>query len=59
MPVITGYTKVLIFFHGVGGQGNDWKKLLENVVPSGTKLVLPTAPTLPVHMFGLKEMTSW
>jgi predicted esterase len=51
--------KVLIFLHGVGGSGNDFTNFLEKIVPSSTRLILPTAPKAAVSMFGLMEMNSW
>jgi predicted esterase len=50
---------VLIFLHGVGGSGDDFNHYLQKIVPSSTRLILPTAPKAAVSMFGLMEMNSW
>ena len=50
---------VLIFLHGVGGSGDDFTNFLQKIVPSSTRLILPTAPKAAVSMFGLMEMNSW
>ena len=50
---------VLIFLHGVGGSGDDFTHFLQKIVPSSTRLILPTAPKAAVSMFGLLEINSW
>jgi len=50
---------VLIFLHGAGGSGDEWSSFLQDIVPSKTKLILPTAPKATVAMFGWMEMNSW
>ena len=54
-----GDVPVLIFLHGVGGSGDDWTNFLQKIVPANTRLILPTAPKVPVNMFGFIEMNSW
>ena len=54
-----GDVPVLIFLHGVGGTGSEWTNFLLKIVPDNTRLFLPTAPCVPVNMFGLIEMNSW
>ena len=54
-----GYERVLIFLHGVGGCGEEWTRFWKKIVPSNTKLVLPTAPLSPVTLYFGKEMNSW
>ena len=53
------YDKVLIFLHGVGGSGSEWIRFLQKIVPANTKVILPTAPTSPVTLYGGIVMNSW
>ena len=53
------YERVLIFLHGVGGCGEEWARFWKKIIPSNTKLVLPTAPSSPVTLYFGKEMNSW
>ena len=53
------HQQLVIFLHGVGGSGSEWKRFLQKILPSGTKLILPSAPTAPVDLFLGREMSSW
>ena len=53
------YQHVVIFLHGVGGSGSEWKRFLQKILPPRTKLILPSAPVAPVDLFFGREMSSW
>ena len=53
------YKHVVIFLHGVGGSGSEWKRFLQKILPPRTKLILPSAPVAPVDLFFGREMSSW
>ena len=50
---------VVIFLHGVGGCGEEWKDRLAGILPTGTRIHTPTAPTAQVTLFGNKHCNSW
>ena len=50
---------VVIFLHGVGGCGGEWRDRLAGILPPGTRIHTPTAPTAPVTLFGNKDCNSW
>ena len=50
---------MLIFLHGVGGCGAEWEAWLRATLPPSTRLLLPTAATAAVAMYGGTEMNSW
>ena len=50
---------VVIFLHGVGGCGGEWRERLAGLLPPGTRICTPTAPTAPVTLFGNKQCNSW
>merc|ERR1719167_1172170 len=54
----TGIGGVFIFLHGIGGNGSEWE-VLRDLVPSATKLVVPTAEEAPVALFGNQVCRSW
>ena len=53
------YDKVLLFLHGVGGTGREWVNFWKKILPSKTKLILPTAPTANVTLYGGARLNSW
>jgi len=50
----------LIWFHGLGDQGNGWAQILSEVVTKhGVKVICPNAASRPVHLnFGM-SMPAW
>ena len=49
----------LIFLHGLGGTGEGWVSNLTSIMPGHVKIILPTAPTMPVTLHLGAQMTSW
>jgi len=49
---------VVIFLHGVGGSGDEWKGL-SSLMPSSVTLIVPTAEEAPVALFGNQVCPSW
>eukprot|EP01060_Flectonema_neradi_P038457 TRINITY_DN806_c0_g1_i1.p1 TRINITY_DN806_c0_g1~~TRINITY_DN806_c0_g1_i1.p1 ORF type:complete len:258 (+),score=56.84 TRINITY_DN806_c0_g1_i1:71-775(+) len=52
------HTATMIFMHGLGDTGAGWSDLLDGRLP-GVKVVLPTAPTMPVSLNQGYEMPAW
>ena len=50
---------VVLFLHGVGGCGGEWRDRLAWILPPGTRIHTPTEPTAPVTLFGNKHCNSW
>lgn len=52
----------LIFLHGLGDSGHGWASTLEqtlaDVFPS-LRIVIPTAPTLPLTINGGQKISQW
>ena len=56
------HTHTLIFMHGLGDNGENYKPLFGKGGPlnvPGLKVLLPTAPESPVTCNGGVKMTSW
>ena len=48
----------MIFMHGLGDTGAGWSELLDGRLP-GVKVVLPTAPIMPVTLNAGYKMNAW
>ena len=61
LPNKEAHKATLVFMHGLGDTGMGWKepmKALQGAFP-GLKVVLPTAPDLPVSLNGGMMMPAW
>jgi len=53
------YTKVILFFHGLGDTAEGWADTVSKLGFSRTKLIFPTAPLRPISLNYGHEMTGW
>lgn len=59
VPTSGKYSKVVLWFHGLGDEADGWSELMPNLGLEDTKFVLPTAQTLPITLNGGFKMTGW
>lgn len=59
LPAATNHTSTVIFLHGLGDTGNGWAAAMSEIKPPHTKVILPTAPTIPVTINAGAKMPSW
>uniref|UniRef100_A0A8D9ABH2 palmitoyl-protein hydrolase n=2 Tax=Cacopsylla melanoneura TaxID=428564 RepID=A0A8D9ABH2_9HEMI len=52
-------TSSLIFLHGLGDTGHGWASSMAELKPPHTKVICPTADTMPVTLNGGYPMPSW
>ncbi|KAL1450938.1 hypothetical protein WDU94_003245, partial [Cyamophila willieti] len=55
----TKQTSSLIFLHGLGDTGHGWASSMAELKPPHTKVICPTADTMPVTLNGGYPMPSW
>ncbi|XP_073968624.1 acyl-protein thioesterase 1 isoform X2 [Rhodnius prolixus] len=53
------HTATIIFLHGLGDTGHGWASAISAIRPSFTKVICPTAPTMPVTLNSGFRMPSW
>lgn len=49
----------VVFLHGIGDNGQSWSQLLETLPLPNIKWICPTAPSLPITLFGGFPSTAW
>ncbi|KAL6974302.1 lysophospholipase [Sarracenia purpurea var. burkii] len=49
----------VVWLHGLGDNGASWSQLLETLPLPNIKWICPTAPSLPVSLFGGYPSTAW
>lgn len=59
IPPSTSHTSTVIFLHGLGDTGHGWASAMSEIKPAHTKVILPTAPTIPVTINAGAKMPSW
>lgn len=52
-------TSSLIFLHGLGDTGHGWASTMAELKPPHSKIICPTADTMPVTLNGGYPMPSW
>lgn len=53
------YSKVVLFFHGLGDTADGWASLMGTLNMEDTKFILPTAPVRPITLNMGMSMTGW
>lgn len=59
LPNSGTYTKVVLWFHGLGDTANGWSQLMPMLNLDDTKFVLPTAPIRKITLNHGAPMTGW
>jgi lysophospholipase-1 len=64
VPAVERHTATVIFFHGLGDQGQGWVDVVEMMRQTKRRLgqvkfILPNAPTIPITMNGGFPMPGW
>lgn len=53
------YSKVVLWFHGLGDEADGWASMMPELGLDDTKFILPTANVLPITLNGGYPMTAW
>ncbi|KAK6630838.1 hypothetical protein RUM43_013502 [Polyplax serrata] len=53
------HTATIIFLHGLGDNGHGWSSAISSIRGPHTKVICPTAPTMPVSLNAGFQMPSW
>ncbi|KAJ1437657.1 lysophospholipase-like protein II [Ochromonadaceae sp. CCMP2298] len=59
VPKSGEYSGLLIFLHGLGDTADGWASLMPSLGLKDTKIVLPTADTIPISLNGGMPMPGW
>ena len=53
------YSKVVLWFHGLGDSADGWANMMPEFELENTKFILPTASSIPISINGGMEMNGW
>jgi len=59
VPSSGTYSKVVLWFHGLGDEADGWASMMPELELHDTKFILPTADVLPISLNGGYPMTAW
>jgi predicted esterase len=59
MPASQTYSNVLLWFHGLGDSADGWADMMPSLGLENTKIILPTASSIPISINGGMEMNGW
>lgn len=59
IPKSGAYSKVVLWFHGLGDTADGWSQLMPQLKLDDVKFILPTAPSRPITLNGGMSMTGW
>jgi predicted esterase len=59
IPQSGSYSKVVLWFHGLGDTADGWADMMPSLNLEETKFILPTALSIPISVNGGMEMNGW
>ena len=59
IPKTDTYSKVILWFHGLGDDCDGWSGYMPRFGLSDTKFILPSAQSIPITINGGGKMSGW